>query len=83
MGEDANPGRVAAPYRHGAHSYLSVGEPIDGCIVQIPGAQYRPVNPRIIPPGPPTAVEGTEYDLRAGRRLGDQNIDRAFTRHSL
>ncbi|MCP2335750.1 aldose 1-epimerase family protein [Actinomadura rupiterrae] len=75
----ANHGRVAAPYGHGAHPYLSVGEPIDGCIVQIPGARYLPVNDRMIPPGPPTAVEGTEYDLRAGRRLGDQKIDRAFT----
>ncbi|MFC5181570.1 aldose 1-epimerase family protein [Actinomadura harenae] len=74
-----NHGRVAAPYGHGAHPYLTVGEPIDDCIVQIPGDLYLPVDDRMIPPGPPRPVEGTGYDLRAGRRLGPLEIDRAFT----
>jgi aldose 1-epimerase len=33
----------------------------------------------MIPVGAPKDVEGTEYDLRAGRVLGDQTIDIAFT----
>ncbi|HZE40152.1 MAG TPA: aldose 1-epimerase family protein [Stackebrandtia sp.] len=74
-----NPGPRAAPYAHGAHPYITVGQPIDTCTVHIPAASYLPVNERMIPPGPPEPVEGTEYDLRAERVLGDQRIDRAFT----
>ncbi|WP_235834639.1 aldose 1-epimerase family protein [Actinomadura logoneensis] len=75
----ANHGRGAAPYGHGAHPYLSVGEPVDDCLVQIPGDLYLPVDDRMVPHGPPHPVEGTGYDLRSGRRLGSLQIDRAFT----
>lgn len=75
----ANHGRAAAPYGHGAHPYLTVGERIDDCVVQIPGDRYLPVDERMIPRGPARPVEGTGYDLRAGRRLGALQIDRAFT----
>ena len=74
-----NPGTRPLPYAHGAHPYLTVGEPIDGCTVQIPGSRYLPVDERMIPSGPPLAVDGSAYDLRAGRLLGEQPIDLAFT----
>ncbi|MFC4912696.1 aldose 1-epimerase family protein [Actinomadura gamaensis] len=74
-----NHGRVAAPYGHGAHPYLSVGQPIDECTVQVPGSRYLPVDERMVPSGPPEPVEGTDYDLRDGPRLGSRQIDRAFT----
>ncbi|MQY07941.1 aldose 1-epimerase family protein [Actinomadura macrotermitis] len=74
-----NEGPRVAPYAHGAHPYLTVGEPIDGCTVTGPGRFYLPVDDRMIPPDGPEPVEGTPYDLRAGARLGDLKIDRAFT----
>ncbi|MEV0585260.1 aldose 1-epimerase family protein [Nonomuraea sp. NPDC050310] len=74
-----NEGETAAPYAHGAHPYLTTGEPIDGCTVTAPGRRHLPVNDRMIPYGSPEPVEGTPFDLREGRRLGDLKIDRAFT----
>ncbi|MGC0417151.1 aldose 1-epimerase family protein [Embleya sp. AB8] len=74
-----NRGSRPLPYAHGAHPYLTVGEPIDGCTVRVPGSRYQPVDRRMIPSGPQLAVDGGEYDLRAGRRLGDQAIDVAYT----
>jgi aldose 1-epimerase len=74
-----NPGTHSLPYAHGMHPYITVGEPIDGCTVQLPGAAYLPVNDRMIPDAPVREVAGSPYDLRVGRVLGDQRIDIAFT----
>ncbi|MBW8481234.1 aldose 1-epimerase family protein [Actinomadura parmotrematis] len=74
-----NEGGAPAPYGHGAHPYLTVGEPIDGCTVAVPAREHLPVDERMIPRGPAEPVEGTAYDLRGGRVLGDRRIDRAFT----
>ncbi|GAA2579022.1 aldose 1-epimerase family protein [Actinomadura fulvescens] len=74
-----NVGSRTAPYGHGAHPYITVGEPLDACTVTIPGDRYLPVNDRMIPEGPPQQVAGTPYDLRDGRVLGDQKIDNAYT----
>ncbi|MFI0445098.1 aldose 1-epimerase family protein [Actinomadura sp. 6N118] len=75
----ANAGSRTAPYGHGAHPYLTVGEPIDACTLTVPADHYLPVNDRMIPDGPPREVAGTSYDLRDGRVLGDLTIDNAFT----
>lgn len=75
----ANPGIRALPYAHGMHPYITVGEPLDGCVVQVPGALYQPVDDRMIPVGGPKEVAGSKYDLRAGRVLGGQKIDIAYT----
>lgn len=74
-----NPGTRALPYAHGMHPYLTVDEPLDTCVVQVPGTLYQPVDDRMIPTGAPKDVAGSDYDLRAGRTLGDQKIDIAFT----
>ncbi|WP_067462977.1 aldose 1-epimerase family protein [Actinomadura macra] len=74
-----NPGSVTAPYGHGAHPYLTVGEPIDECTVALTADRYLPVGPRMIPTGPAVDVTGTPYDLRDGPKLGDRRIDNAFT----
>jgi aldose 1-epimerase len=75
----ANPGTRTLPYAHGMHPYLTVGELLDTCTVQLPGSLYQPVDDRMIPIGAPKDVAGGEYDLRAGRVLGDQKIDIAYT----
>ncbi|TDB90022.1 aldose epimerase [Actinomadura sp. KC216] len=74
-----NAGTATAPYGHGAHPYLTTGEPIDACKVTLAADRYLPVDERMIPSGPPLDVTGTEYDLRAAPLLGDRRIDNAFT----
>ena len=74
-----NTGSRTAPYANGAHPYLTVDEPIDDCTVTVTADRWQPVDERLIPSGPPEDVTGTPYDLREGRRLGDQVIDNAFT----
>ena len=73
-----NPGARTAPYGHGAHPDLTVGEPIDECTVRLLADRYLPVNDRMIPCGPSEDVTGTEYDLRTGPLLGGRRIDNAF-----
>lgn len=74
-----NEGAHLAPYAHGAHPYLCVGQPIDQCRVQLPAARHLPVDERMIPRGPAEPVDGTDFDFRKERLLGDLQIDRAFT----
>ncbi len=74
-----NAGDRTAPYGHGAHPYLTVGEPIDECTVSVPADKYQPVSDRMIPLGPPLDVAGTPYDLRGPRKFGPQKVDNAFT----
>jgi aldose 1-epimerase len=74
-----NAGTRTAPYGHGAHPYLTVDEPVDDCVVTITADRWLPVDERLIPRGPAQDVTGTPYDLREGRKLGDQVIDHAFT----
>lgn len=69
-----------APYGCGQHPYLSPGDGlIDDCTVQL-DARTRIVtdDEHQLPIGV-EAVEGTDFDFRNGRRLGDQVIDFAFT----
>ncbi|TDD39432.1 aldose epimerase [Actinomadura sp. KC06] len=74
-----NAGTVTAPYGHGAHPYLTAGEPIDSCSVTLGADRYLPVDERMIPSGPSLDVTGTKYDLRKGPLLSDRRIDNAFT----
>ncbi|MFV2176346.1 aldose 1-epimerase family protein [Actinomadura sp. LOL_016] len=74
-----NPGSVTAPYGHGAHPYLTVGEPLDRCTATLDAARYLPVDDRMIPSGPAQDVAGTPRDLREGPALGDRRIDNAYT----
>lgn len=74
-----NTGTRTAPYGHGAHPYLTVGEPIDGCTATLAADRYLPVDERMIPDGPALDVAGTPYDLRDGLGLDGRSIDNAFT----
>lgn len=74
-----NAGTRPAPYAHGMHPYLTVGEPLDECVLTLPGRRYQPVDERMIPSGPPVGVAGTKYDFTTARQVGAQTIDVAFT----
>lgn len=75
-----NVGGQACPYACGQHPYLSPGSGlIDDCSLQL-DAQTRILTDaeRQLPTGT-EAVDGTSFDFRASRRLGDQRLDFAFT----
>lgn len=75
-----NAGDRACPYGCGQHPYLSPGDGlIDDCTLHLDAAtRILTDDKRQLPTGR-EPVEGTPYDLRAGRRLGDLAIDYAFT----
>lgn len=75
-----NIGDQACPYGSGQHPYLSPGEGvIDACLLTIRAATRIDTDPtRQLPTGR-EPVAGTEFDFRAGARLGDRQVDHAFT----
>lgn len=74
-----NLGAVACPFGAGFHPYLTLGtETVDSLTVQAPGRTYLEADERGIPVAT-RPVEGTPFDLRAGRELGDVKLDRGFT----
>lgn len=74
-----NAGSRPAPFGHGAHPYLTVGEPtLDGCSLTVPGATRLPIDERALPIGK-EPVDGTPYDFRRARRIGETWLDHAYT----
>ncbi|HVW35450.1 MAG TPA: aldose 1-epimerase family protein [Acidimicrobiia bacterium] len=75
-----NLGERACPYACGHHPYLSPGSGrIDDATVELDAAvRILTDTPRQLPTGT-EKVDGTAFDFRAGRRLGDQEIDFPFT----
>jgi aldose 1-epimerase len=75
-----NKGSRPAPWGYGQHPYLTVATPtIDDCELTLPVDYWQPVDQRLIPSDEPQDVTGTEYDFRAGRKVGDVKMDTAFT----
>lgn len=75
-----NLGEQTCPYGAGQHPYLSPGSGlIDDCTLELP-ARTRIVTDaeRQLPSGH-EPVQGTPFDFRDARRLGDQRVDFAFT----
>jgi aldose 1-epimerase len=74
-----NVGDSACPYGAGAHPYLTVGTPtVDSVILQAPGRICLTSDERGIPTGA-EPVDGSEYDFRAPRPIGNAKLDTAFT----
>jgi aldose 1-epimerase len=75
-----NKGSRPAPWGVGAHPYLTAGAAtIDECEAELPADRWQPVDDQLIPSGPAQDVTGTDYDLRAARKLADVSLDTAFT----
>lgn len=85
-----NLGPVACPYGVGAHPYLTVGggsvggaaiddagQTIGDWALQVPASVWLRSDERSIPIGP-VRVEGTEYDLRSPRPIGQLRLDTCF-----
>jgi len=75
-----NGGDRACPYAHGQHPYLSPGGGlIDECTLQVPGRTRIDTDAvRQLPTGE-KAVAGTDFDYTEPARLGNAEIDFAFT----
>ena len=75
-----NEGDVPLPFGAGHHPYLAAGAGlrVDDCTLAAPGATRLETDERSLPTGS-VDVEGTPYDLRAGRAVGDLVVDHCFT----
>ncbi|HEY5335981.1 MAG TPA: aldose 1-epimerase family protein [Mycobacteriales bacterium] len=75
-----NIGDRTCPYGCGQHPYLSPGNGVvDDCTLHLDAATRITTDPdRQLPTGT-EPVEGTAYDFRAGKRIGDLAVDFAFT----
>ena len=75
-----NVGERTCPYGAGQHPYISPGEGlIDDCVLELP-ARTRVLtdDERQLPSGR-EPVQGSDFDFSSPRRLGDIQIDSAFT----
>jgi len=73
-----NVGREDAPVALGAHPYLKIGDvPTGELVLRIAAGTHIDVDDRMNPVGE-TPVDGTPFDLRAGRRVGDLDLDDGF-----
>jgi aldose 1-epimerase len=75
-----NIGPQACPYGLGQHPYLTLGTPsVDTLRLKVPGAAVLLSDERGLPVRT-EAVDGTEYDFRAGRTIGGTVLDNGYTR---
>lgn len=69
---------ASAPVAVGAHPFLRVGDaPIEELVIEVQAATWIETDARQNPIGE-HPVDGTDYDLRRGRRVGDLSLDTAF-----
>jgi aldose 1-epimerase len=74
-----NVGAERAPFGAGFHPYLTPGTTsVDDIVLEVPAGTRVPVDDRLLPAGSATPVDGTELDLRRGRRLGALRLDACF-----
>ena len=75
-----NVGEGDAPYGYGAHPYLSIADtPLAEVALEIPAATYLETDPERQLPVATHPVEGSAYDFRTSRPIGDLALDTAFT----
>lgn len=75
-----NLGSAPCPYGAGQHPYLSPGDAVvDGCTLELRAAtRITTDDERQLPTGS-EPVEGTPFDFRTARPLGEQRLDFAFS----
>jgi aldose 1-epimerase len=74
-----NVGSEPCPFGAGAHPYLSAGtSTVDSVALRAPGATVLRSDERGIPVDR-ASVEGTVYDFRSARPVGDVKLDSCFT----
>lgn len=74
-----NTGTTPAPYGVGQHPYLTVGtDRVDSVLLTVPARYLLRTDARGLPIGQ-ESVDGTPYDFRTARPIGDLRLDTAFT----
>lgn len=73
-----NDGDAAAPYGHGMHPYLTVGQQVDECTLTLPAETVLDVDERGLPAGS-RPVTGSRYDFRDGAGIEDLVLDTPYT----
>ncbi|WP_329624948.1 gluconokinase, GntK/IdnK-type [Streptomyces sp. NBC_01255] len=74
-----NTGTEPAPYGVGQHPYLTVGtDLVDSAVLTVPARSLLRTDDRGLPLGQ-EPVDGTPYDFRTARPIGDLRLDSAFT----
>lgn len=69
-----------APFGFGAHPYFTLGAPtIDSGVLQLPASQYFRAEEDLTPKLPALTVEGTEFDFRQPKPVGNAILDVTFT----
>ncbi|MDQ6659019.1 MAG: aldose 1-epimerase family protein [Actinomycetota bacterium] len=75
-----NSGQSPCPYGCGQHPYLSPGAGvIDDCTIRLAADTRILTDPERELPTGWEAVDGTPFDFRTGRKIGDLKVDFAFT----
>lgn len=73
-----NAGASPLPFGAGAHPYVSLGTPtIDAVVLRAPGGRWFATDERQIPVSV-EPVDGTPYDFRSARPIGDTVLDTAY-----
>jgi aldose 1-epimerase len=73
-----NVGGASAPVAIGTHPFITIGDvAAEDLVLSLAAGTHFPVDERLIPTAE-EPVDGTEWDLRGGRRLGDLNLDDGF-----
>jgi aldose 1-epimerase len=73
-----NSGDTALPYGVGQHPYVSATtELVDEAVLTVPAAAWLPTDARGLPVST-EPVEGTAWDFRTGRQIGDTVLDTPF-----
>lgn len=73
-----NSGEDEAPVAVGAHPFLKIGDVSTASLeLRLAASSYFEVDDRMIPTGE-VPVDGTPYDLRGGRAVGELELDTAF-----
>ncbi|MCU1447316.1 aldose 1-epimerase family protein [Cryobacterium sp.] len=74
----SNAGGDDAPVALGTHPYLKIGDvPTEDLVLTLAATSHIDVDHRLNPIGE-TPVAGTRFDLRAGARVGDLDLDDGF-----
>jgi aldose 1-epimerase len=74
-----NIGGRPCPYGSGAHPYLTIGTPtVDTIVLRAPGHSVLHFDERGLPLDA-EPVDGSEYDFRSARAIGDTKLDNAYT----
>lgn len=74
----ANLGDRRIPYAVGAHPFVRIGDvPVDDLVLTVAAATRFDVDDRLLPVAE-LPVDGTPFDLRAGRPVRDVDLDTAF-----